>query len=276
MAELYPGMSCTQIGKLLGVSHQTVLQDLRALGIPRLKPGARKKHVAIGPRECARCGEEFTPRDDKVDAQFCSRRCSDLGRRTTRSSGMMTRSERIERSATLYLSGMSYEEIAKRHGVTAMTARADVAAAGVQSRRACRRPMHTQGEWRNCRHCGLGFWTYASQLHEFCGQDCWAQYRWKHGIALEPLIGHLTTVGRFPPLARQRWRGRWNGHKGAAAGAEGGREGGRPIQSTTEQVKEVWRLRKEGLNLSQIAERVYGDRRLYKRVRRIVGDQQVA
>ena len=218
VARLYPGLSSPAIGRELGVSHWTVLQDLAALGISRQASGPRKRYPKAVARRCEACGREFTPRDDHADQRFCSRRCSDRGRLATPASAFVTRRERLEVTPVLYTVGYSYDEIARRFGVTAMTARADVTASGIRSRRPWRRPIHKQIAWKTCPHCGLEVWTYLSIDNDVCSQSCWALDRWRHGIGLEPVVAELERRGLFPPAKKQEWQGRW---KLAEVGANG-------------------------------------------------------
>jgi DNA-binding CsgD family transcriptional regulator len=223
VAGMYPELSSPAIARELGVSHWTVLQDLRALCIPAQPPGPRKRHAPAAPRACALCGGVFTPRDDHPRQLFCSRSCADRGRRASPFQ-RVTRAERLELSWILYLGGSSYQEIAERFGITTMTARKDVLAVGVSSRPAYRRPIHVRGQWIACKcGCGRRRWVYASQGYEFLGNDCWARYRWQKGIALDPLVAELKRQGRFGPAARRRWHGRW---KLAEVRVNGGRAKG--------------------------------------------------
>jgi hypothetical protein len=79
------------------------------------------------------------------------------------------------------------------------------------------------------------------------------------------------------PRMRQRYLGRWGGIKGAADGIEAGRaKGGRTRKWASDDQEQgqlqqhVLALHDQGLSTRDIAERVFGDRRLYLRVWRLL------
>lgn len=134
-----------------------------------------------------------------------------------------------------------------------------------------------------CAECEKQIVRRASKTRDreqvFCSKACVARWRWRTGIGLERLIEEM------PGVVRRKYKGRWNGHKGKdhgikgkAYGVQGKEHGiesrfsnvGRPAKSTLEQKQLVLTLDKQGLSQRDIAERVFGDRKLHLRVHRIL------
>jgi DNA-binding NarL/FixJ family response regulator len=70
------GDSAQAIADALGVAKGTVLNDLRAAGIDSRRVGRPAKYPEPEPRDCAYCGETFTPpRPCDGDQHTCSQSC---------------------------------------------------------------------------------------------------------------------------------------------------------------------------------------------------------
>jgi hypothetical protein len=103
VASLYPEKTCAEIGAELGWAAPTILQDVRALGLERRRPGPRRKHPELNERECANpdCDERFTPASWEPDRRYHDHPCAmratrtELVRETARSL-MLERRPRVD------------------------------------------------------------------------------------------------------------------------------------------------------------------------------------
>jgi DNA-binding CsgD family transcriptional regulator len=235
---------------MLGVSHPTILGDLKALGIARARACPRPKYPLADERPCSHCGSPFTPPNNKPTRRFCSAHCSDAAR-AERTIPTMTLKERRERALLLYARGLSYSEVAAELGIDAMTVWRDVRAAGGESRPAHRRrrvvrvvsPTGAEDE----RLPSL------AERYRFLGPADWARFRWDHrfdpAMNLEPLMR-----AGWPGRARQRNLGRMHADKPPSIGA---RPRGRPAaELTAAQRAEVQLLQTQRWGRRAIARRL--------------------
>ena len=250
VAQLYPEQSAPQLARRFGVSHPTILADLKALGIARARACPRPKYPPATSRPCAQCGSPFTPPNNRPERKFCSARCSDRAK-AERAQPAMTLPERRERVLFLYACGLSYAEVAEELGIDAMTALRDVRALGRSSRPAHRRRRLV----KVVSPTGAEAWRLPSQAqrYRFLGQGDWARYRWEHRFEAEMNLEPVMRAG-WPGRARQKGLGRMHSTKPPSAGA---RKRGRPAAAiTNEQRADVERLAALGWGRRQIAERL--------------------
>jgi len=76
VARLYPEKTCAEIGAELGWAAPTIWQDVKALGLDRRRPGARRKYPEPEERACVGCGSLFTPPSWAPDQRFHSIPCA--------------------------------------------------------------------------------------------------------------------------------------------------------------------------------------------------------
>ena len=265
------GLTLVEIAQVVGVSAPTVRDDLKILGVERRPQGRRRRYGPDVERTCEQCGDPFIPRASEVahgKGRFCSGSCLTAhGHATGRLRGRP--SEKVR--AVCELDGCEIEvERSPSHVLTHVYCSSDHAHADEKHR-----SLRYEQRWPDgpnmvtCSECGKPVnrppSATARSPHQFCSDEHQAAYTKKHGLGgFRAIIDH-----RAGGRARQRWYGRWNAHKGAPGGIEGGREGGRPPKATKEQAAECWRLREDGRSSREIAQAVFGDARLYKRVLRL-------
>lgn len=249
------GFSTQKVADEIGCSWETARRDLEAAGFEFRRT---KRASKIEPRVCARegCEKVFRPSPAQLRkgfGKFCSGPCDhEAHRKYPQPEERVCARDGCETRFT-----PKGSNVAMGWGKFC-SPRCSALSTGAHVRKKGREVV--------CLECGRTKWRYDSTIGAgFCSHECWGKYRWKHrGETISDNLVSLRS-GR----ARQQWRGRQAGHRGAAGGIEGGREGGRPPKATKAQAAECWRLREEGRSSREIAQAVFGDARLYKRVLRL-------
>jgi hypothetical protein len=178
--------------------------------------------------------------------------------------GLWFSEERAEALRSRYEAGETQRSLAVSFGVGQATISRNLRALGITTRppgspAVPRDDSHPRA--RKCALCKAIFVPPASNPGKYCSKQCRAKDYW--------LSGHFSSKNILlidNPRARQRWEGRRSGHLGALEGSQGGR----PPVATRDEAAECWRLHREGKSYREISEIVFGDKKFFQRVRRIV------
>jgi transposase len=240
VASLYNGgMTTREVARELEVSQATVAIDVGALGVAR--PARRPPKYALPkPRECAHCGDAFTPK-------YPSAAIGDLGRYC---------------SAACRVEGLrkhprADERVCARPGCeTTFRPAAAALLRGGGRGTYCSQECRRTGQTIACAHCGKELYLPASHVARarFCSRRCWGLYRWQHTEALETLARGMHRSGLLRGHQAQRVLGAIEGRLGARLA---GRAGGKlPVEETptgAEKAKKALNLHANGNSLRSIA-----------------------
>jgi hypothetical protein len=177
-----------------------------------------------------------------------------------------------EKAIQLYTASdeVTMDDVAARLGITKHSVSRYLKAHGVPARPGGqrRKPMPAA---RPCKHCSAEFVPSRVQVKrgngEFCTHECKTNFRWADRYNPDMHLEPFVRTTNWSPRSKKRVLGGVHGHKGAAAGRA---KGGRPPESTPEQRQHMLQLDKEGLSTREIAERVFGNRKLHLRVYRFL------